>query len=165
MVLYGARYAKTHKLLYKNGAHPDDLWKTYFTSSDLVFSFRKEFGEPDIIEVRRIFQTVEDTLSWERKVLKRMKVRFSDNWLNKTDSAGIPISIIISSNQRRIYTDETKKKMSVSIKNNWSKRKADKAYNGGNRKGLSKRKNILTGEIRQLELLMFMITKSGLVCQ
>lgn len=38
----GARYCK--------GAHPNDLWSSYFTSSQYVTAFRYVFGEPDVIK-------------------------------------------------------------------------------------------------------------------
>ena len=46
---YGVRFAK--------GCNPRDLWTTYFTSSEKVKQTRQELGEPDVIEVRKIFQT------------------------------------------------------------------------------------------------------------
>ncbi|MFA6198816.1 MAG: hypothetical protein WC679_00165 [Bacteroidales bacterium] len=42
---------------YNKKANPDDLWKSYFTSSKIVQQFRKEFGEPDIIQFRKVFET------------------------------------------------------------------------------------------------------------
>jgi hypothetical protein len=37
------------------GANPKTFWKTYFTSSELVSQYRQQYGEPTIIEVRKIF--------------------------------------------------------------------------------------------------------------
>ncbi len=71
---YGARY--------KNGCSPEDLWVTYFTSSKHVHAFREEYGEPDIVEVRKTFSTKEEAIEWEQKVLKRLKVKKNDKWLN-----------------------------------------------------------------------------------
>ncbi len=45
---YGVRYAKN--------CNPNDLWKTYFTSSKYVKEFRNNHGEPDIIQVRKTFE-------------------------------------------------------------------------------------------------------------
>ena len=72
---YGVRTAKN--------CNPSDLWITYFTSSKYVNEFYKKFGQPDIIQIRRIFLTKESALLWEYKVIKRMKLIFSDIWLNK----------------------------------------------------------------------------------
>ena len=46
---YGCRYAKK--------CDPAELWVSYHTSSKYVKEMRKNFGEPDIVEVRRIFLT------------------------------------------------------------------------------------------------------------
>ncbi len=73
---YGVRYAK--------GAKPEELWRSYFTSSKFVLRFRHEHGEPDIVEVRRVFNDRESATLWEHKVLKRLKVNKNDKWLNKT---------------------------------------------------------------------------------
>lgn len=80
---YGARYAKN--------AHPSELWSTYFTSSKTVMKLRKEFGEPDIIEVRKVFETKEDTVAWEHKVLLRLKVNISTKWVNQCIAPGLGV--------------------------------------------------------------------------
>ena len=36
-------------------ANPSNLWKTYFTSSKYVKQYREKYGEPDIIEIRKVF--------------------------------------------------------------------------------------------------------------
>ena len=76
------RIVGTIGVRYASGCHPDDLWIKYFTSSKHVQEFRKEHGEPDVVEVRQTFPT--DTLAreWESKVLKRMKAVRSPKWLN-----------------------------------------------------------------------------------
>jgi len=66
-------------------ANPKLLWKTYFTSSKHVKKFREENGEPDIIQIRKIFNNEEFCRIWEHKVLRRMKVIKSERWLNKSD--------------------------------------------------------------------------------
>lgn len=78
---YGVRYAKDCCV--------EDLWKSYFTSSKYVKKFRKQFGEPDIIVVRRAFITNKAACNWEHKVLRRLKVTESENFLNKTDNNAI----------------------------------------------------------------------------
>lgn len=40
---------------YSKDCHPSDLWVRYFTSSNVVKLFRKQYGEPDIIQVRKTF--------------------------------------------------------------------------------------------------------------
>jgi len=51
---YGVRYSKR--------CNPNDLWVKYFTSSKLVKQFRNKFGEPDVVEVRKIFNNSEDAI-------------------------------------------------------------------------------------------------------
>jgi hypothetical protein len=48
-------------------------------------------GEPDIIQVRQTFSSKDKAILWESRVLKRMKVRETDSWLNKNDCAAPPI--------------------------------------------------------------------------
>lgn len=57
---YGVRFAKN--------CHPNELWKTYFTSSKHVISFRNTFGEPDIINVRKTFKDVNDDVKIKMSV-------------------------------------------------------------------------------------------------
>lgn len=73
---YGVRYAAK--------ANPIDLWESYFTSSKYVAATRIELGEPDVIQVRRIFESAETAIKWESKVLRRLNVLQSNNWLNRT---------------------------------------------------------------------------------
>lgn len=78
---YGSRYAK--------GCHPTELWVKYFTSSDRVGEFRKEHGEPPVRIIRKVFTDTNSVRLWEHRVLKKLKVIYSDRWLNKTDNKAI----------------------------------------------------------------------------
>lgn len=78
---YGVRFAKN--------CHPKDLWNTYFTSSKHVKSFRKKYGEPDIVQIRKTFKSVSEARLWEHKVLKRLKVINRSDYLNKSDNKSI----------------------------------------------------------------------------
>ena len=93
---YGVRYAK--------GCNPNDLWKSYFTSSKLVLEYRQKYGEPDIIQIRRTFDDAHIAKSWEAKVLRRLNVLKSSRWLNAN----------IGGDQFMIqkHSPETKRKMS-----------------------------------------------------
>lgn len=76
---YGARYAM--------GCSPDDLWVTYFTSSKVIHSLIKSDGiENWNIEIRRIFNSVEACISWEHKVLRRLKIPHNPLWYNQSVS-------------------------------------------------------------------------------
>jgi hypothetical protein len=78
---YGVRFAK--------GCSPADLWVDYFTSSKQVKILRETYGEPDIIEIRKIFSTPEKAIVWESKVLKRLGAVKNECWLNRTDNKSI----------------------------------------------------------------------------
>jgi hypothetical protein len=82
---YGCSYAKN--------CHPDQLWFKYFTSSKYVKKFRKENGEPDIVQIRKTFTNKQQCKLWEHKVLSRMSVVWSEKWLNRTDSSGKLIAL------------------------------------------------------------------------
>lgn len=83
MWYYGVRYSEH--------SDPSDLWTKYFTSSVHVKEFRKQYGEPDVIEVRKTFDDAESAVLWESKVLKRLKVKEKDYFLNRNDGAAPPV--------------------------------------------------------------------------
>jgi len=89
---YGVRYSKK--------CNPEDLWKTYFTSSKKVQEFRKQYGDPDIIQVRKIFDNPIKAKSWEDRVLMKLKVESSEKWLN----------VRSNSFKNIVITDEMRKK-------------------------------------------------------
>ena len=69
---------------YRNGCHPTDLWTTYFTSSNEVKQFRKEHGEPDVIQVRHTFSSNQKAKIWEAKVQTAIPLEARKLcWLNK----------------------------------------------------------------------------------
>lgn len=72
---YGVRFAKN--------CHPSELWVSYFTSSKYVSLFRDKHGEPDIVQIRRIFETAEQAVMWETKVLHRTNAIYEQKWLNR----------------------------------------------------------------------------------
>lgn len=74
---YGVRYARN--------CTPDDLWVKYHTSSRFVAECRIEFGEPDIIEIRREFgDNAKSAKKWEDTALRRLNVIKSNIWINRT---------------------------------------------------------------------------------
>lgn len=119
---YGSRTRK--------GCRPDDLWTTYFTSSKVVQRFREKHGEPDIIEIRRIFDEKKSAVLWEQKILKRMNVIENLKWLNAAinSSALMPPKtknrIKYSKAAKLRHSDPSyKKKHSDSIKKSWIERR------------------------------------------
>lgn len=71
---YGVRTAKN--------CNPNDFWVTYFTSSKQVKRMIKQYGNPDIIQIRKRFKNKEDALLWESKVLRRLNVKNRNDFLN-----------------------------------------------------------------------------------
>lgn len=69
----------------KAGCEPAELWVTYFTSSRWVKSFRQQHGEPDVVEVRRVFDNPLSCAAWESTVLRRMNAASHPNMLNRTN--------------------------------------------------------------------------------
>ena len=79
---YGVRFARN--------CAPEDLWTTYFTSSKTVQQFRKECGDPDIIQIRKTFRNVDDARLWEERLLKRIDAARRSDFLNKANGKAIP---------------------------------------------------------------------------
>ena len=102
---YGVRYAK--------GCQPNELWVNYKTSSKAVKKFAKEYGDPDIIMIRKTFKSADDARLWEHKVLKRMNVVNNDKFLNKTDNKSIKLS---KEHYETMHTFEVRRKMSDKAK-------------------------------------------------
>jgi hypothetical protein len=72
---YGVKFGKS--------ADPALFWVNYFTSSKYVKSLREEFGEPDVREIRKTFESKESAAEWERKVIRRLGAVWSDKWINR----------------------------------------------------------------------------------
>lgn len=76
LVYYGVRTA--NKVEAEN-----DLWKEYFTSSKKIHTLLEETGQDSFeIEIRREFDTPEQAIAWEIKVLKRCNVLHDERWIN-----------------------------------------------------------------------------------
>jgi len=79
---YGVEYSNVKKI-----ANPKNLWTLYFTSSNVVKKFREEHGEPDVIQIRKIFNEGNykerqiKASRWEQKVLSKIGI-IDDKWLN-----------------------------------------------------------------------------------
>ena len=93
-VYYGVRSA--------NKAEPhEDLWNKYYTSSPGVQRLIEETGKESFdVEVRKVFETKEQAVAWETKVLRRCKVLHDTRWLNQNVAGYI------------IPTEESNKKIS-----------------------------------------------------
>jgi hypothetical protein len=93
-VYYGVRSA--------NKVNPhEDLWNDYYTSSPRVQRLIEETGKESFdVEIRRVFETKEQAVAWETKVLRRCKVLHDPKWINQNVSGYI------------IPTEESNKKIS-----------------------------------------------------
>lgn len=62
-----------------------DLWNVYFSSSPEVrkLIIRDGIGSFDA-EVRKVFITIGEAMDWEGIVLRRLKVKTNDRWLNSS---------------------------------------------------------------------------------
>jgi len=93
---YGVRFQKN--------CSPDDLWKSYFTSSKHVSSFVKSNGDPDIKLIRKTFSNTKSARLWEYRVLRRLNAKDDPRFLNKTNGDGRFFNLG--------HTEETKQKLS-----------------------------------------------------
>ena len=76
MRYYGARYA--------NGCHPDDLGTKYFSSSKYVKMHIAENGQP-LFEIDKIFESADEALLYEQKILKLFDAASNSSFLNKSN--------------------------------------------------------------------------------
>lgn len=93
-VYYGVRYAKK--------CSPDDLWTTYFTSSnDIRILIENDGKDAFEFQIRKTFMDAKKAIQWEKKVLRRMKVVKSTAFINRN----IPGCSMFA------HSEETKSKM------------------------------------------------------
>ena len=106
---------------YSRNCLPDDLWKTYFTSSKLVEEFRKIHGEPNHIEILKEFNNSKDARFFEEQKLREFDVLNKDNWLNGSIGGK-------SFGGSGYFSEEHKKKLSKARrKRKWTVRHSDEA--------------------------------------
>jgi hypothetical protein len=60
---YGVRTANTKP-------PEEDLWKEYFTSSNIVHDYSSMYGDPDLIKIDKVFDNKEDAIRYEHLFLK-----------------------------------------------------------------------------------------------
>jgi len=92
--LYRLCWSSTNKhyigIEYKQSrliANPENLWVTYFTSSNHVSKYIEEHGQPDIIEVRKTFNNRQDVVDYETKLLHKLNARNNNTLLNVSEGA------------------------------------------------------------------------------
>jgi len=97
---YGSRYAKN--------CHPTDLWKTYFTSSQIVKNLITQDGVTSFsVVVRKTFTNVQDCRRWETMFLNKINARDNNKWINSHNGGADFYNISLAS-------DITKQRMSKS---------------------------------------------------
>lgn len=99
----GSEYGRKSKV-----ANPKNLWTNYFTSSKIVEEYRKIYGEPDVIEIRKTFRTAEETIEYEYKLLQRLNVVRTSKWLNQCDSKGLLLDDITIKRTAKICSEKLK---------------------------------------------------------
>jgi len=145
---YGVRYGK--------GSNPEELWKTYFTSSTHVAEWVDENGEPDIIEVRKTFEDPNKARDFEHGVLKRMGVVYDDRWLNKTDNKCFDPELMSEIGKTktgesnnfygRKHSKESKRKNSEAKKRYFRDKKNREKASSSTKKGMGKFREQFTDE-------------------
>lgn len=72
---YGRRTAK--------GCHPSEFWKKYKTSSLHVDAVVEAYGDPDTLQIRKVFIDIESCKHWENCVLTRLDVESRADFINR----------------------------------------------------------------------------------
>ena len=68
---------------YGKSCHPNDLWTSYFTSSEYVAAFRAEHGEPDHIEIIDTFLTGVEAQEAEYEIISSFDLHNNPLFLNR----------------------------------------------------------------------------------
>jgi len=134
LVYYGFRSA--------NKVDPEqDLWNKYFTSSPKVKLLLEETGADSFdVEIRKTFDTQEQAVEWETKVLRRCKVLEDNRWINQ-NIAGYVIPTVESNKKISDYwkgkpkSEEQKLKIkhgNQGQKRPWAKDNLPKDVSGAN---------------------------------
>jgi hypothetical protein len=171
-VYYGTSYANKNKI-----AHPEQLWVSYFTSSEDIHNLIKQHGKEAFeFEVRKTFSSADQAVLWEHKVLSKFDAKNNDNWLNKQNgnkdfknlkhSAETKLKISkknkgqISNRKGKPLSDDHKRKISKSNKGkllsdthklNLSKAKTGKTLSDDHKRKISERHigRVLTEETKR----------------
>ena len=117
---YGSRCQNATKF---NRTPAEDFWKHYTTSSDNINNIIETEGKDAFdYEIRRTFDTVEEMINWEKRVLTRSRVlERQDIWLNGniagkkilTEAGAKKIS---KTHRDKPKTEEHKKNLSLALK-------------------------------------------------
>ena len=104
---YGVRYARNCKT--------SDLFTTYFSSSKSVKSDIEKYGIDNFkYEIRKTFDTVDEALLWESRVLKKMKVTTNKMSYNEHYNLGFTVKFGDDNPSKK---PEVRRKLSVAASN------------------------------------------------
>lgn len=138
---YLIKHRPTGKVYYgfraANKVEPEqDLWQHYFTSSSRVQQLIEETGKDSFdVEIRKVFETKEQAVAWETRVLRRCRVLEDDRWINQNVAGYI------------VPTEESRKKISDFHKGKAKSEEHKEKIRQGN---IGKKKPPRTEEYRQL---------------
>ena len=87
-VYYGSAYS------VKRGAHPEEFWQKYFTTSKVIHALIEEYGSDKFeFEIRKTFDNAKECHDWETKVLHRMNVIYDDRFINQSNNVNFGANI------------------------------------------------------------------------
>jgi hypothetical protein len=139
---YGVRYAEN--------CHPDEFWKDdgYKTSSGYVDKFVKIHGDPDIVEIRKIFSGDDrnnKAVIWECRVLTKINAANRPDYLNKHNGNGrasMADPTVRKAHKARMESDEVRQRCKDSSNNelkkkNWTVPSIRESRSAGIKKSLA----------------------------
>ena len=120
---YLIKFIPTGQVYYgvrtKRGCHPAELWTTYFTSSKTVHNLIEEHGlDAFEVTIRQTFETKEQAILWEHRVLTKFDSAKNKQWLNKNNGSRkfIPQDKHTTETKRKIGNAHRGKVMTESAK-------------------------------------------------
>lgn len=140
-----SRYQKFYYgVRYRKGCDPKEFWIKYHTSSSNVKRFRKQFGEPDIIQIRKTFgEDIKSARLWESKVLRRTRAASSNKWINSHDISFYTDKLKSSWNKGLTKeTSDSLKIVSYKMQSNWAEGKMKPSRLGTKKEKWETDKNI-----------------------
>lgn len=97
---YGVRFSRK--------SYVGDIWEKYFTSSVIVKKFVRNNGNPDIIKVTKVFDSIEKACEHETNFLQKVKVNTNPKLLNAHYTPAFPLK---SFSENSMHFPKVKEKM------------------------------------------------------
>ena len=90
IITYLPNNTKYYGVQYHKNANPEDLGISYFSSSKTVKALIKECGiEYFQFEIRKIFESKDEAIRWERRFLTKINAAKSPLWFNLSNGGAI----------------------------------------------------------------------------